>query len=101
MLRDQGGYRARLKRIESIEDLSMRNENRLVHGVMMRGSAISLRVDPAGFPCKGDMLLFGSVLDRFFASYSGINSYTRLCMEERDSRETLTWPPRLGSRSLL
>lgn len=100
-MRDQGGYRARLKRIESIEDLSMRNENRLVHGVMMRGSAISLRVDPAGFPCKGDMLLFGSVLDRFFASYSGINSYTRLCMEERDSRETLTWPPRLGSRSLL
>ena len=100
-MRDQGGYRARLKRVEALSGLRLKSENRLVGGFMMRGNAISLTVDPAGFPCKGDMLLFGSVLDRFFSGYAAINSYTRFSLENRNNKETLSWPARLGNRSLL
>ena len=100
-MRDQGGARARLRRIEAVAGLRSNAENRLVGGIMMRGNAVCLTVDPAGFPCKGDMLLFGTVLDRFFASYSAINCYTRFSLENRDNKEMLAWPTRLGTRSLL
>ena len=53
------------------------------------------------FASAGDMYLFGTVMDYFFAVYSSINAYTQLVVEETITGETYTWPPRIGERLLV
>jgi len=41
------------------------------------------------------------VLERFLADYAGINSYTRVELEDAFSGTVFKWPPRLGQQPLL
>ncbi|MCX8155638.1 MAG: type VI secretion system baseplate subunit TssF [Verrucomicrobiae bacterium] len=66
-----------------------------------RGLLIKMDVDDhkgGGF----GMFLLGAVLERFFAKYASVNSFTQLVLTS-DEGNTLrkTWPPRSGAREIV
>ena len=65
-----------------------------------RGLEISLTMDDASFEGTG-ILSLGSVLERFFARYVSINSFTQTRLQSATRGEVKTWPVRLGSRQAL
>lgn len=68
---------------------------------MCRGSQIELVFDPR-LLIGGSGFLFASVLERFFALYSSINSFTRVIAKIKDQEGDLKrWPPRAGEKALL
>jgi type VI secretion system protein ImpG len=97
--------RARLdsnkRKVAGISSLEAKPAERLVRGLMMRGTEITITLDQNHFSSTGDIFLFGSVLDYFLGVYSSINSYTRLTIEESVTGKTITWKPRLGDRFLI
>jgi type VI secretion system protein ImpG len=68
---------------------------------MVRGLDITVEMDPARLGGHG-LFLFSAVLDRFFALYCTINSFTRLTVAVKGRQGKLkTWPARAGERPLL
>ncbi len=67
---------------------------------LARGRRISVTLDEDHFAGDGAWL-FASVLDRFFALYASLNSFTQLTVDTRQRRRPLAdWPARSGSRAL-
>lgn len=92
---------AHLKRIDSIEEVSSVCADRVVRGVPIRGTEISVRINGAGYAGMGDLFIFGSVLDSFLAGCASLNSFTRLTIHETTRGETIEWQPRLGEQPLI
>jgi type VI secretion system protein ImpG len=65
-----------------------------------RGLKITLDIDDAAFEGAGIVIL-GTVLERFFARYVSLNSFTRTQLRSLDRGEIKTWPIRLGTRPTL
>jgi type VI secretion system protein ImpG len=88
--------------IEAIVGIESRQAMaRVGGGAMVPGSEIRLVFDPARID-RGAAYLFASVLDRFFALYSSINSYTRLSVVMKGQAEPLVaFPARCSERPLL
>ncbi len=99
--RDKKKVLANQKRVEGIERVSYRVEDRLVSGVPMRGQKIKLALRQDHFASLGDLYLFGRVLDHFFGVYGAMNTFTQLEIEESLSGEVFQWPPRVGDRPLI
>jgi type VI secretion system protein ImpG len=53
------------------------------------------------FAGEGDMYLFASLLNEFFALYVTLNSFSQLTVKGLKYGEVYTWPPRIGERSLI
>lgn len=67
----------------------------------VRGTEITIVFDEEHFVGASAFLL-GSVLDRFFALYAGVNSFTELVIRRAHQEEDWKrWPPRAGDRPLL
>jgi type VI secretion system protein ImpG len=98
--RDKGMVAANLKRIQGILDFKIEKEDRLIRGMVVRGEKITISLSKDAFASKGDVVLFGAVIDEFFSRYSGINNYTRLIINESISGESFSWQPRIGNISL-
>jgi type VI secretion system protein ImpG len=98
---DAGRSLANIKRIDALQDLKIESEDWFFQGRPIRGSRIELTADVGGFGSLGDRHIFGDSLDRFFGLFHHINTYTRLKITEKNSREELLWPPRLGTRRLI
>jgi type VI secretion system protein ImpG len=65
------------------------------------GLSIQLTFDENQYSGSG-VFLFASVLERFFALYSNINSFTRLTAKTQQRQgELRRWPPRAGEQILL
>jgi type VI secretion system protein ImpG len=65
-----------------------------------RGTEVTLRFDERAFEGSGVFLL-AAVLDRFFAEYASVNSFTQVVLTS-DQRGTIkTFPPRTGQGPLL
>jgi type VI secretion system protein ImpG len=65
-----------------------------------RGLDISLTVDEASFEGAGIVAL-GSVLERFFARYVSLNSFTQMRLRSSGRGDVKTWPVRVGCRQTL
>lgn len=65
-----------------------------------RGLELSLECDEAAFTGSGVFLL-ASVLERFFAKYVSINSFTEMVLKTVQRGEIMRWPPTTGQRHLL
>ena len=65
-----------------------------------RGVEVEIRFDDKGFAGSG-LYLFASVLERFFALYASINSFTKLVYRTRQRGHIKTWDPRAGDRPLV
>jgi len=64
-----------------------------------RGLEVSVLFDETAFEGTGVFLL-GTVLDRFFARYVSINSFTRTVVKSVGRGEVMRWPARLGARHI-
>ena len=73
-----------------------------LHGIAFaRGRQINLEFDEEQFP-GGGMYLLASVLERFFALYASMNSFTKVGVRSRQRRRPVVdWPARAGWKSLL
>jgi type VI secretion system protein ImpG len=65
-----------------------------------RGLEVTLTLDEAAFEGMGIFLL-GSVLERFFAKYVSINSFSETVLRSIQRKEIVRWPARLGLRPAL
>ena len=65
-----------------------------------RGLEVTVTMDetPAG---GGGGILLGAVLDRFFAKYVSINSFTETVLRAQDRGEIMRWPMQPGQRHVL
>ena len=64
-----------------------------------RGLEIILDVDETAFEGASAFLL-GAVLERFFARYVAINSFTETVLRTPQRGEVMRWPTKLGRRSI-
>jgi type VI secretion system protein ImpG len=92
------------KQIEGVRSIASRPRLRRVSqgaaSSWVRGLEITLTLDEAAFQGSGVYLL-GAVLERFFARYVSLNSFTETALRTLDRGEIARWPARLGGRSLL
>jgi type VI secretion system protein ImpG len=66
-----------------------------------RGRRVELELDEEQFP-GGSAYLFASVLERFLAQYTTMNSFTQLAARTRQRKRVMReWPPRAGWRTLV
>jgi len=68
--------------------------------VFVRGMEISVTFEEALFGGSGFFLL-GAVLDRFFAKYVSINSFTETVVSTVGQGEVIRWPMRTGRRATI
>jgi type VI secretion system protein ImpG len=66
----------------------------------VRGVEIGVTFDESAFQGSGVFLL-ASVLERFFARYASINSFTETVVHTLDRGEIARWPARIGNRTLI
>ncbi|MCR4666742.1 MAG: type VI secretion system baseplate subunit TssF [Desulfovibrio sp.] len=89
------------RRLQSILDFTSRDEERLFRGRLLRGRLLTLKLDSGGFMSEGDLFLFANALERFFAQYSNLNTYSRLHLLWGGMGDEYLWPPRLGEKQLI
>lgn len=65
-----------------------------------RGLRVTVEFEDSAFEGAGCFLL-GAVLDRFFARYVSINSFTETVIRTRERGEIMAWPARIGQRRTL
>lgn len=65
-----------------------------------RGIQQTVTFDEAAFEGIGAFVL-GGVLERFFAKYVGLNSFTETVIKTQERGEIMRWPARFGQRHLL
>ena len=62
-----------------------------------RGIEVTLTLDESAFEGASGFLL-GAVLERFFAKYVSINSFSETVLKSIQRKEIMRWPARLGRR---
>jgi type VI secretion system protein ImpG len=65
-----------------------------------RGLEVTVTFDEKNYARSGIMVL-GAVLDRFFADYTAINSFTQTVVASVQRGAVMRWPPRVGGGALL
>lgn len=91
----------RIRGIESISTRPIIRRLRQKNGFnAARGMEITVRFDERAFEGTGIFML-GAVLDRFFAEYTSLNSFTETVIESRQRGVVKRWPPRAGSGHVL
>ncbi|MFJ2460977.1 type VI secretion system baseplate subunit TssF, partial [Pseudomonas neuropathica] len=74
--------------------------DRLHRGLPVRGLRTELTIDPEGYIGEGDLFVFASVLNEFFALYASLNSFHELRVKSTQG-EVYQWTPRMGLQPLL
>lgn len=65
-----------------------------------RGLEVALHMDETAFEGASAFLL-GAVLERFFAKYASINSFTETVIRSVERGEIMRWPAQIGTRHIL
>lgn len=83
-----------------LKSIRHQHVDRLHRGLPVRGLRTELTIDPQGYIGEGDVFVFASVLNEFFALYASLNSYHELRVKSTQG-EVYQWPPRMGLQPLL
>jgi type VI secretion system protein ImpG len=87
--------------IDGIVGLNSRRVVAMVNGGFCRGTEITLELEEAKY-VEGSALLFSSMLERFLALSTSINSFTQTVIKwAKRPGELKRWPPRTGDRPLV
>lgn len=96
--------RAMLKQIEGLLAVDARSVVRRVDPnvgmTFVRGTELGVQLDEAAFSGSG-IFLFGAVIERFFAKYASINSFTETVILSPQRGEVMRWPLQTGIRPVL
>jgi type VI secretion system protein ImpG len=87
----------RLGALHSVRHVAV---DRLQRGLPFRGLRIDLTIDPQGFLGQGEVFVFASVLNEFFALYASLNAFHELRVISTQG-DVYLWPPRMGQQPLL
>lgn len=92
------------RRIRGIQGISSRPVVRRIRQEngfnVARGIEITVLFDEKAFEGSG-IVLIGAVLDRFFAEYASLNTFTQTVIESQQRGVVKRWPPRSGLGRLL
>ncbi|AUG08340.1 type VI secretion system baseplate subunit TssF [Pseudomonas sp. S09G 359] len=88
------------KRLGALRSVSHTAVDRLHRGLPFRGLRIDLTIDPQGFSGQGEVFVFASVLNEFFALYASLNAYHELRVISTQG-DVYLWPSRMGQQPLL
>ncbi|MGX4730524.1 type VI secretion system baseplate subunit TssF [Pseudomonas corrugata] len=86
--------------LDGLKSIRHRHIDRLHRGLPVRGLRTELTIDPQGYLGEGDLFVFASVLNEFFALYASLNSYHELRVNSTQG-EVYQWTPRMGQQPLL
>ena len=79
------------RRLAAIIDVKHSETERFEQGHFLRGVQIEVTLDSNGFAGRGDICLFGEMLNRFFALYTDIHLFNRLILILQPTGERLEW----------
>jgi type VI secretion system protein ImpG len=98
---DRQAARVNELRIGALKDVKVSPIERLYRGAPVRGIGIDVHASEEGFLGEGDLFLFSAVLDRLFADYVSLNSFSRLSVTGQNTQVKFQWPARSGSSTLI
>ncbi|MBV6749605.1 type VI secretion system baseplate subunit TssF [Pseudomonas chlororaphis] len=87
------------QRLAGLKSIRHQAADRLYGGLPLRGLRTELTMDPQHYAGEGDLFLFATVLNEFFALYVGLNSFHELNVLSAKG-EVYKWTPRLGQQPL-
>jgi len=97
----RGADKRQLEGIVAIQSKpAVRQRRYRSHVEVAHGLEVEVTVDDAAFEGVG-VYLMGSVLECFFARYTGVNSFTETVLTSIQRNEIQRWPVRLGTRQSL
>ncbi|MBP8185093.1 MAG: type VI secretion system baseplate subunit TssF [Pseudomonas sp.] len=97
---DQHAEKVSRRLLDGLKNISHQHVDRLHRGLPIRGVRTELSINPEGYVGEGDLFLFASVLNEFFALYASLNSYHELRVKSTQG-EVYQWTPRMGQQPLL
>jgi type VI secretion system protein ImpG len=97
---DQKSLQVSKTLLDGLKSISHQHVDRLHRGLPVRGLRTELLIDPKGYVGEGDLFLFASILNEFFALYASLNSYHELHVKSTQG-EVYQWMPRMGLQPLL
>jgi type VI secretion system protein ImpG len=99
--RDQPATVANLTKLEGIIAVERQTVRRMIRGSMTLGWEIKVTADGDHFEGIGGLILFGYILERFLREYCAKHSFIRLIIEERKTKNILSWPEHYGLRQVI
>ncbi|WP_447592146.1 type VI secretion system baseplate subunit TssF [Aquipseudomonas campi] len=97
---DQHAEKVSRRLLDGLKNIGHQHVDRLHRGLPVRGVRTELTINPEGYVGEGDLFLFASVLNEFFALYASLNSYHELRVLSTQG-EVYQWTPRMGQQPLL
>jgi type VI secretion system protein ImpG len=97
---DQHAEKVSKRLLDGLKSIRHEHVDRLHRGLPVRGVRTELTMNPEGYVGEGDLFLFASVLNEFFALYASLNSYHELRVQSTQG-EVYKWKPRMGQQPLL
>ncbi|WP_426248032.1 type VI secretion system baseplate subunit TssF [Pseudomonas sp. TWR3-1-1] len=97
---DQHAEKVSKRLLGGLKSIKHQHVDRLHRGLPVRGLRTELTVDTQGYIGEGDLFVFASVLNEFFALYASLNSYHELRVKSTQG-EVYQWTPRMGLQPLL
>ncbi len=98
---DRQQARASQHRLDGIDSIKVDRVDRLFKGRPVRGIRSTMRVLESKFTNEGEMFLFFSVLNEFFALYVSLNSFHELIVLGIEQGEVYQWPARIGQQPII
>ncbi|MDN4547921.1 type VI secretion system baseplate subunit TssF [Pseudomonas sp. C32] len=97
---DQNAEKVSKRLLGGLKSIKHQHVDRLHRGLPVRGLRTELTINPEGYIGEGDLFVFASVLNEFFALYASLNSYHELQVNSTQG-EVYRWTPRMGMQPLL
>ena len=97
---DRQALKVSQKKLGALRSIHHEGVDRLHRGLPVRGVLVELTVDPQGFVGQGDLFVFASVLNQFFALYASLNSYHELRVTTTQG-DVYLWSSQMGQQPLL
>ncbi|PIB42327.1 type VI secretion protein [Pseudomonas sp. 2822-15] len=97
---DRQAHNVSQRRLDALKAIRHQAVDRMHRGLPIRGLQVDLSIDANGFAGQGDLFVFASALNEFFALYAGLNSYHELRVTSTQG-DVYLWPPRMGRQALL
>ncbi|WP_085726866.1 type VI secretion system baseplate subunit TssF [Pseudomonas sp. R37(2017)] len=97
---DQQAQKVSKRLLGGLKSITHHHVDRLHRGLPVRGLCTELTIDPEGYVGEGDLFVFASVLNEFFALYASLNSYHELRVKSTQG-EVYQWTPRMDLQPLL
>lgn len=89
------------QQINSIEDVTTKTVRKMVRGMWIEGTEITVFCVGTSFASPGVLYLFGTVLSELFVGSMALNTFVSVVVVDTVTGERLQWPMRTGKHQLI